>query len=180
MHFIDYARPVRKRLLRLILDRRFAQLGKGATWDPTTSIIMGYENIALGPGCFIGPFALLSDAEGVRIEIGGDTVIGPSLIVMAGDHEFSKAGQLFRGSDPGENQSVTIEENVWIGARVTVLKGVKIGRGAVVGAGSVVVKDVPAMTVAVGNPARVMRRRFSDVEESEHRRFLDETFGHRP
>jgi acetyltransferase-like isoleucine patch superfamily enzyme len=52
---------------------------------------------------------------------------------------------------------VIIEDNVWLAARVVVLKGVRIGRGSVVGVGSVVTRDIPAGCLAVGSPARVIR-----------------------
>ena len=51
-----------------------------------------------------------------------------------------------------------IEDNVWIGINSTILPGLRIGNGAVVGAGSVVTKDVPAMTIVAGNPARIIKR----------------------
>ena len=55
------------------------------------------------------------------------------------------------------SQPVVIEDEAWIGAQVTILAGVRIGRGAVIGAGSVVTSDVPPATIVAGNPARVVR-----------------------
>lgn len=57
---------------------------------------------------------------------------------------------------------ITIEDDVWIGSNVVILSGVKIGRGSVIGAGAVVVNDVPPYSVAVGNPARIVKKRFDD------------------
>lgn len=54
-------------------------------------------------------------------------------------------------------QPVTLEDGVWVGARVIILPGVTIGQGAIIGAGSVVTRDVPARTIAAGNPARIIR-----------------------
>ena len=61
-----------------------------------------------------------------------------------------------------------IEKNAWVGANVTILKGVKIGEGAVVGAGSLIVKEVPPYSVCVGNPAKPIKLRFNQSELTEH------------
>ena len=79
----------------------------------------------------------------------------------------------------GVNKPIRIGCNVWIGARVTVLKGVTIGDGAVIGAGSVVTSDVESCAVAVGVPARVVRRRFEGEDRDVHERFLAR-LPHRP
>ena len=66
-------------------------------------------------------------------------------------------GRIF---DAGRSEApVVIEKDVWLGANVMVLPGVRIGEGAVVGAGSVVTRSIPAMTMAAGNPARIIRER---------------------
>lgn len=85
-----------------------------------------------------------------KITIGDNVNVGANVVIMDGDaHQ----------NDPraGKNKPVVIEDNVWIGAGTTVLKGVTIGRNSLIGAGSVVVKDIPANTVAAGNPCKVIR-----------------------
>jgi maltose O-acetyltransferase len=72
-----------------------------------------------------------------------------------------------------ESRPVVIEDRAWLGTRATVLKGVRIGHDAVIGAGSVVTRDVPPCSVAAGVPARIVRR-FSDLEEHESRIFVRE------
>jgi acetyltransferase-like isoleucine patch superfamily enzyme len=57
----------------------------------------------------------------------------------------------------GQSKPIILEDDVWLGARVIVLKGVTIGQGAVIGAGSVVTRDIPPHSVAVGQPARVVK-----------------------
>ncbi|RFA25156.1 hypothetical protein CAI21_19880 [Alkalilimnicola ehrlichii] len=71
---------------------------------------------------------------------------------------------------------VIIEDDVWIGNNCIVLKGVRIGRGAIVGAGAVVTKDVPAYCIVGGNPARVLKR----LPEPEHNRVQADKEGHPP
>ena len=170
-HAYDLLTAARRRLIRAWLRPRFAGFGAGASFDPLTSTIVGYERIDLGPGVFIGPHAHLS-ADAVAIVIGADTVIGPGFYAIAGDHRFDIPGIGFRDSGPGVNAAITIGANVWIGARVTVLKGVTIGDGAVIGAGSVVTRDIPGCAVAVGAPARPVRWRFEGEDRERHERFL--------
>jgi acetyltransferase-like isoleucine patch superfamily enzyme len=61
-----------------------------------------------------------------------------------------------RRSDPGKTAPIRLGENIWVGARVTILKGVQIGRDAVVASGAVVTKNVPVGAIVAGNPARVI------------------------
>ena len=65
-------------------------------------------------------------------------------------------------NDVTTSGDVTIEDDVWIGSNSVILSGVTIGRGSVIGAGSIVTKDIPRYSIAVGNPAKVTRKRFSD------------------
>jgi acetyltransferase-like isoleucine patch superfamily enzyme len=170
-HPYDVLSAAHRAALRAWLRPRFANLGAGASFDPVSSTIAGHEFIHLGDGVFIGPHAHIS-ADGVEIVIGTDTVIGPGFYAIAGDHRFDQPGIPFREADRGVNEPIHIGCNVWIGARVTVLKGVTIGDGAVIGAGSVVTHDVESCAIAVGVPARVVRRRFEGDARQVHERLL--------
>jgi acetyltransferase-like isoleucine patch superfamily enzyme len=170
-HPYDLVAGAHRRALRAWLRPRFASFGAGASFDPVSSTIAGYEYIRLGEGVFIGPHAHLS-ADGVEIVIGADTVIGPGFYAIAGDHRFDQPGTPFRGAERGLNEPVRIGCNVWIGARVTVLKGVTVGDGAVIGAGSIVTGDVESCAVAVGAPARRVRWRFEGEDRVVHERLL--------
>ena len=86
------------------------------------------------------------------VKLGSDCLIGTHLIVL--DNDFH---DLLDRSRVPDARPVTIGNQVWIGNRVIILPGVNIGNGAVVGAGSVVTADVPARSVAVGNPARIVK-----------------------
>jgi acetyltransferase-like isoleucine patch superfamily enzyme len=136
-----------------------------------TSIVSGYSSFHIGSNVFIGPQAFLS-ADKVRVDIGDDTVIGPGLYLIAGDHEFSTPGVTFAASRRGRNEAIAIGRNVWIGARATILKGVTIGAGAIVGAGSVVTHDVDSCAVVAGNPARFVRWRFDEEGRELHDKLL--------
>lgn len=157
-------RPVARRLLA----RRLARCGSATSFDPLTSTFSGIGNLALGDDVFIGPRAFIS-LVAAQMSIGDDTVIGPEFCVMGGDHRFDLPGILYRETSAlGVNKSIAIGCNVWIGARVTVLKGVRIGDGAIIGAGSVVTRDIPSLAIASGVPARVLRPRFEGAERKQH------------
>jgi acetyltransferase-like isoleucine patch superfamily enzyme len=171
VHIYDGSRAAHRLLLRTLLGRRFANFGTGSSYDPVTSIIAGYENISIGDHVYIGPHAYIS-ADGVRVEFGDDTIIGPGFYLLAGDHRFDEPGVAFHASARGVNESVKIGKNVWIGARVTVLKGVSVGAGAVLAAGAVVTRDVEPLAVVAGVPARFVKWRFEGDARLRHEEFL--------
>lgn len=107
--------------------------------------------IAVGHWCMICPGAWVGSAE--RITIGDNCMLATDAYVTDCDWHG-----LYDRISPGRRAAVTIADNVWIGARAVVCKGVSIGENAVVGAGAVVVEDVPANAVVGGNPARVVKR----------------------
>jgi maltose O-acetyltransferase len=88
-----------------------------------------------------------------RVEIGSGCAIGQYAILL--DCDYHTPG--LTGDGHGAPAPIVLEENVWLGARVMVLKGVTVGRGTVVAAGSVVTKNLPAGVLAAGMPARVLR-----------------------
>lgn len=87
------------------------------------------------------------------ITIGSRVCIGPSVTVASVGHPIIPEKRMFMYTDP-----VVIGNDCWIGANVTILPGVHIGDGTVIGAGSVVTKDIPAGVIAVGNPCKVLRK----------------------
>lgn len=109
-------------------------------------------NIHIGEN-FIGNFnlAILDEAP---VRIGDNVMIGPNCSLVTILHAFD-ARQ--RNEGIMKAKPITVGDNVWIAANVVVLPGVEIGEGAIIGAGSVVVKSIPANSLAVGNPCRVIR-----------------------
>lgn len=121
--------------------------------DPTngSSLHIG-NNVLLNLSVMIN-----ADCGGV-IRIGDNVLIGPNVVIRAADHRFSDIDRLIveQGHVAG---TIDIGDDVWIGANAVILANVRIGKGAVIGAGSVVVGDLPEYSVAVGAPARVIRSR---------------------
>lgn len=99
-----------------------------------------------------------------EIRIGNDVLIASDVKIYTATHDTDPAQRVTPDWRPGLSlcrtyaRPVTIEDNVWIGGGAILLPGVTIGKGSVVGAGSVVTRDVPPMCVAVGNPCRVIRK----------------------
>lgn len=108
-------------------------------------------NIKLGKNIFINRNCMFVDLGGVTLEDG--VLIGPDVKLISVNHPLEPARRHNVVVDP-----VLIKKNAWIGANAIVLPGVTVGENSVVGAGSVVNKDVPANSVVVGNPAKVIKK----------------------
>lgn len=107
------------------------------------------SNVGISQNCFI--------AARAKIKIGNDVIIGPGVSFFSENHNFSNSEELIRLQ--GETRkNIIIEDDVWIGANATILAGVHIGTHSVIGAGSIVTKDVPAYTVVIGSPAKPTRK----------------------
>lgn len=112
-----------------------------------------------------------------KIIIGDHVVFAPAVSIRGGDHRTDVVGKFIDevGDDmklPENDANVVFEGDNWIGMNVTILKGVTIGRGAIIAAGSVVNKSIPPYCIAGGVPAKVLKKRFTDDEISEHERIL--------
>jgi acetyltransferase-like isoleucine patch superfamily enzyme len=114
------------------------------------------STIRFGSSVSIAPFCYFSSRN--FIDVGSGVSIGANVSMLAGGHELdSTEGPVMERKRTG--LGITIEENCWIGAGTVILDGVRIGRNSVVGAGSVIAKDVPACSIVMGNPARLVQRR---------------------
>ncbi|MGY1775964.1 sugar O-acetyltransferase [Geodermatophilus sp. SYSU D00804] len=146
------ATSVRQRPLRReLLGRLFGSVGEGTEIRPPLYVDYG-SRIRVGARCFANVGLVALDVA--AITIGDDVQIGPNVQLLTPTHPV----------EPGPRRDkweaarpITIGDNVWLGGGVIVLPGVSIGADTVVGAGSVVTRDLPAGVVAVGNPARVVR-----------------------
>jgi maltose O-acetyltransferase len=134
-----------------LLRERFAAVGRGAVIRPPFHCDYGF-NIRLGDGVFVNFNGVILDV--VEVTIGDDTQIGPGVQILAADHPRDAAT---RATGLEFGRPIRIGRNVWIGGGAIILPGVEIGDDAVIGAGSVVTRSVPAGATAFGNPARVRR-----------------------
>jgi maltose O-acetyltransferase len=137
----------RDRILRELLGA----VGEGTVIRPPFRCDYGYQ-VEIGARTFANWGLIALDVG--KITIGDDVQIGPNVQLLTATHplEPEPRREKWEGSMP-----ITIGDNVWLGGGVIVCPGVSIGENTVVGAGAVVVRDLPANVVAVGNPARVLR-----------------------
>jgi maltose O-acetyltransferase len=94
-----------------------------------------------------------------KVTIGMNVLMGPEVIMYTQNHEFRDSKELIINQGYRDSAPIEIDDDVWIGRRVIILPGVHIGKGAVIGAGAVVAKDIPDYSIAVGNPIRIIGKR---------------------
>lgn len=160
---LELSRKVWRRVGMWVLRPLFAAHGSRFWFDPLG--LYTFENIAVGHDVSLGHAPVLMAAKS-KISIGNHVMFGPQVVIIAGNHNSSVVGRFMTTVHEkrlDDDIDVNIDDDVWIGARAIVLRGVNIGRGAIVGAGAVVTKSVPPYAIVVGNPARVLRFRW-DVE----------------
>ncbi|WP_066892275.1 maltose acetyltransferase domain-containing protein [Clostridium nigeriense] len=149
----DYnnTRPSEEDKRKEILHNLFGHIGKNPWIEPPLRVAYG-KNIHIGNN-FYANFNLVL-VDDIEIFIGNNVMIAPNVTITVTGHpvhpDLRKSGDQF--SFP-----VKIEDDVWIGSNVVVLPGITIGKNSVIGAGSIVTKDIPENVVAVGNPCKVLR-----------------------
>ena len=139
-----------KRVHELMGDFLGKNLPESTTVLPPLYIDYG-KPVSIGERCFIQQCCTFFGRGG--IEIGNDVFIGPKVNLITINHDENPDN---RSATYGRR--IVIEDKVWIGINSTILPGVRIGYGAIVGAGSVVTKNVEPMTIVAGNPARVIKK----------------------
>lgn len=143
-----------------ILQKLFAFCGDNVWIEPPLTLAMG-NTVSIGKGTYMNSNVTLVDDY--EISIGENVLIAPNVTICTTNHPMHYQARLH-----GEMycRKVVIEDYVWIGSNAVICPGVTVGRGAVIGAGSVVTKDVPPMCFAAGVPCRVIREiTEEDMEE---------------
>lgn len=159
------AERIKRRILQIIFRPLFASHGRNFWFDPAGSY--SFATIYVGDDVYLGVRPNLS-ASRSKIIIGNKVMFGPEVSVLGGNHSAAIVGRFMYDiketeKRPEDDKGVIIEDDVWVGTRAIILQGVTIGRGAIVGAGSVVTKSVPPYAIVGGIPARVLRLRW-DLE----------------
>ncbi|WP_375408643.1 sugar O-acetyltransferase [uncultured Methylobacterium sp.] len=135
---------------RALLRERFGSVGEGAVVRPPFHCDYG-ANISLGTSAFLNFGCVILDVT--YVTIGDRTQIGPGVQILTADHPRD-ASQREAGFEFAK--AISIGSNVWIGGGALILPGVTVGDHAIIGAGSVVTRDVPDGATVVGNPARAL------------------------
>jgi acetyltransferase-like isoleucine patch superfamily enzyme len=149
------------------------KVGKGTTVLPGC-VISHRGPIIIGESSYLGAECWLSG----DIRIGHKVMCAGRVAAVGDDHSFDIPGTAMIDAGRPHLRRLTVGNDVWIGYGAVLMMGVTIGDGAIVGAYSVVTKDVEPLTIVAGSPARLLRRRFLDADqEAVHRQYLDELAG---
>jgi maltose O-acetyltransferase len=140
----------------------------GLKFGKKCSILMGCElryphKIILGDHCVVNRDVLL-DGRGGLLTLGNNVDVAQEVVIWTLGHDIHDDSHRDKGSP------VTIEDYVWIGHRAIIMPGVTIGRGAVVAAGAVVTKSIPAMSIVAGVPAKIIGQRQSALSYTKFHR----------
>jgi len=119
----------------------------------------GYSSIEIGEGTWIGQYNNLRVSENAPIKIGKKCLISQFCTIVGANHGLKKNALITEQSQSNDKQGVVIEDDVWLGAGVVVMPGVTIASGVVVGANSVVIKDIPSYEIWAGAPAKKIGER---------------------
>ncbi len=187
---IRVLRRLRKAIRNFFLKRRLGNLGSGSDiaaplfmvggssisignsvwiWRGARLEAMGpaqsEPKIRIGDGCKLHPGLHIGAVE--RVDIGQGVLMAANVYISDHDHDFSDPFDPVVSNNRLDVAPVEIGDYAWLGEQVMVLKGVKIGERSIIGAGSVVTRDVPPLSIAVGSPARVVRH--YDLETKQWR-----------
>lgn len=141
-----------------------------------TDVDITWNNCIIGDDVYIGKGSLFSCADAPLI-IGDHVMFGPNVTIVTGDHRTDMVGKYMSQITvseklPENDKAVNITGDNWIAANAIILKGVNVGRGAIVASGAVVTKDVPPYSIVGGVPAKVIGMRFDESQIEEHEKML--------
>ncbi len=142
---------------QILLQQLLGRIGQNSYVEPPFYCSYG-QNIYIGDHVYLNVLCTIPDCN--EVQIGHHVMIGPGVHIYTAAHLLQAEARI-QGWEVAK--PIVIEDNVWLGGGAILLPGVRIGRNAVVGAGAVVPKSVPANTVVAGNPARVIR----EIEQGE-------------
>lgn len=168
--FIPFLNRIWHSIIARSQKAQFADCGKNVHVGHYCDFIPSH--IHCGHDIHIGAHASFI-ASIAHIYIGNYVMFGPHVTIRGGDHRIDLIGkhiiEVSEKEKLSENdKDVIIEEGVWVGCNVTILKGVKIGKGSVIAAGAVVTNDVPPYSIVGGVPARIIKYRFSPEDIIKH------------
>jgi len=137
-------------------------LGDDSTIEDFCTVNNGVGDILIGKRCRIG----MSNVLIGPVTIGNDVILAQNIVMSGLNHGYEDI-YLPPHNQPVSKKRITLEDEVWIGANAVVVAGVTIGKHAVIAAGSVVTKNVPAYSVAAGNPAKIIKQYNTETEKWE-------------
>lgn len=175
MTIYDITQKIKRLFYRVtysqIIKRSFARCGTNVT-VPEHCTFSGIENIFVGNDVSFGEYTQILTTK-AKVYLGDHIMFGPGVSVISGNHRIDIPGKYMSEVIDAmkrleDDQDIVIEDDVWIGCNAIILKGVTIGTGAVV------TKDVAPYSIVGGNPAKLIRKRFSAEQLAEHKSLLEE------
>ena len=158
LYDFNQTRPVEFERRQVLLKELFAEIGEGCYIEPPLHANWGGHHVHFGRNVYANFNLTLVDDT--HIYVGDYTMFGPNVVIATGGHPLLPQ---LREKGYQYNAPVRIGKNCWIGAGVIIVPGITVGDNVVIGAGSVVTKDLPSNVLAVGNPCRVLR----DINEHD-------------
>lgn len=152
LYDFNLTRPTQPDKREKLMKEMFAEVGEGCYIEPPFHSNFGGGHVHFGKNIYAN--FNLTMVDDTHIYVGDYTMIGPNVIIATAGHPILPE---LREQSYQYNMPVHIGRNCWLGAGVIVLPGITIGDNVVVGAGSVVTKDLPSNVIAVGNPCRILR-----------------------
>lgn len=174
MNVITLCNKVKGRIIRKSIRKSLASIGNNV-WVPETAK-GDWFNIYIGNDVQIGDEQYMMCTR-APIHIGDHVMFGPRVMMITGNHRVDILGRYMKDITDEDklienDEPIIIKGDNWIGANTTILKGVTIGIGGVVGAGSLVTHDVPPYAIVGGVPAKVIKYRFTENQIKEHENML--------
>lgn len=161
----------------LLTTHKNISIGNNSTFGRNT-IFWAPNKMTIGNNVYIGKFCTIQ----ADIEMGNNIEIANNVgLIGRYDHDYTKVGVSIKDAPwigdsnydfKGKNLKIVIEDDVWIGYGSIVFTGVRVGRGAIIAAGSIVTKDVPSYAIVAGNPAKIKGYRFTEKDIIEHEKIL--------
>lgn len=163
VHAYNLLRPSQQKEKQELMKKMFAELGEGCYLETPFYANWGGKHVHLGKGVYANFHLTLVDDTHIYLD--DYVMIGPNVTICTATHPIDPT---LRQQQIQYNKPVHLHKNVWVGANVMIMPGVTIGENSIIGAGSVVTKDIPANVVAFGNPCVVYR----EINEND-KKFYD-------
>lgn len=169
--FDVFSRGIYKFLIMPLKLKLFAKSGKNVVIAKGSSFT--YKNIYIGNNVYIGGSALFMCTR-AKILLGNNIMFGPHVYIITGGHRMDIVGRYMTSvmdneKRPEDDRDVVIQDDVWVGANSIILRGVTVGEGSIIAAGSIVTKDITPYSIVGGSPAKTLKMRFSEEEIIRHK-----------
>lgn len=162
------------KMIAPVIKGMMKKCGRNVYIRPLSSDFKGLKNLSIGNNTSIPKHSTFYCTE-ATLTIGNHVIFGPKPTIITGDHRINEIGKFINESHEKQETNdapVVIEDDVWCGANVIILKGVTIGRGSIIGAGAIVTKSVPPYSIVSGIPAKFIKYRFTIEEILRHESLL--------